>query len=269
MTLDAFFATALSPSAFASIALLLTLIALAAAIEFVIPLHPRNRWNSAHLLPNFALSAIYLAVNLFFTAAIVLALAALQQAGFGLFNALALDPLLELAFAVLILDFQAYGVHVAMHESRAMWRFHRVHHTDPAVDVTTALRQHPGESVIRFLSIAVFAAASGASPEAFALYRLLSGVQALSEHANVRLPLRLDTALSWLIATPNYHKVHHSRARGETDTNYANILTVWDRLFLTATPAHRGRSVSYGLDGFDDRESQTARALLALPFRTT
>lgn len=267
MTLDVFLETALSPSAFGAIAFYLTLMAVIIVIEALIPLHPRSRWNNAHLIPNFVLTATYIATNLFFTAAIVLALVWAGEIGFGLFNALQLDPLVEIALAVLILDFQTYAVHVAMHESAGMWRFHRVHHSDPAVDVTTALRQHPGESVIRFTSLIVFAVAIGANPAAFAVYRLLSGLQAQLEHANIRMPRRLDGWLSLLVTTPNYHKVHHSRDHGETDTNYGNIFSIWDRLFLTSTPSHRGLDVDYGLDGFDDRRTQSTWGLLALPFR--
>jgi len=267
MTLNVLFETALSSSAFGAIGFYLTLMAVIIAIEAMIPLHPRSRWNNAHLVPNFVLTATYIATNLFFTAAIVLALIWVSEIGFGLFNALEFNPLVEVALAVLILDFQTYAVHVAMHESAGMWRFHRVHHSDPAVDVTTALRQHPGESVIRFASLIVFAVAIGASPAAFAIYRLLSGLQAQFEHANIRMPRHLDGWLSLAITTPNYHKVHHSREHGQTDTNYGNIFSIWDRLFFTWTPSYRGLEIVYGLDGFDDRKTQSTWGLLALPFR--
>jgi len=267
MTLNVLFETALSSSAFGAIGFYLTLMAVIIAIEAMIPLHPRSRWNNAHLVPNFVLTATYIATNLFFTAAIVLALIWVSEIGFGLFNALEFNPLVEVALAVLFLDFQTYAVHVAMHESAGMWRFHRVHHSDPAVDVTTALRQHPGESVIRFASLIVFAVAIGASPAAFAIYRLLSGLQAQFEHANIRMPRHLDGWLSLAITTPNYHKVHHSREHGQTDTNYGNIFSIWDRLFFTWTPSYRGLDIVYGLDGFDDRKTQSTWGLLALPFR--
>lgn len=266
MSADAFLATAFSQSAFTSIAVFFTLMALVAVIEVAIPLHARDRWNNAHLFPNFVLTLTYVLTNLFFTAAVVLMLLWLEAKGFGLLNTLALDESFELAVAVLVLDFQAYAIHVAMHERGGLWRFHRVHHSDPAVDVTTTLRQHPGESVVRYFSLVVFAGAIGASPAAFALYRLLSGAAALGEHANVRLPTWLDSLLSLVIATPNYHKVHHSREREETDSNYANIFTIWDRVFFTATPARRGVDISYGLDGIEPRD-QTAWGLFALPFR--
>ncbi|MDZ4866941.1 MAG: sterol desaturase family protein [Alphaproteobacteria bacterium] len=267
MNLDVFLETALSSSAFGAIAFYLSLMTVIIVAEVLVPLHARGRWNYAHLIPNFVLTATYIATNLFFTAAIVLMLIWVGEIGFGLFNTLQLDPLVEIALAVLILDFQTYAVHVAMHESSGMWRFHRVHHSDPAVDVTTALRQHPGESVIRFASLIVFAVAIGASPVAFAIYRLLSGLQAQFEHANIRVPRRLDSWLSLLVTTPNYHKVHHSRDHAETDSNYGNIFSIWDRLFFTSTPSHHGLDVDYGLEGFDDRRTQSTWGLLALPFR--
>ncbi len=63
------------------------------------------------------------------------------------------------------------------------------------------------------------------------------------------------------------HKVHHSRRAEETDTNYSNVFSVWDRLFGTFTPSERGMDVEFGLDGCDDAAVQTTAGLLALPFR--
>lgn len=266
MSADAFLAMAFSQSALASTAVFFALMGLVAVIEIAIPLHVRSPWNKAHLIPNFVLTSVYVLSNLIFTAALVLLLLWLEAKGFGLLNAYALGGLVELAIALLVLDFQAYAIHVAMHKRAALWRFHRVHHADPAVDVTTTLRQHPGESVLRFLSLVVFAGAIGASPAAFALYRLLSGAVALGEHANIRLPIWLDSLFSLVIATPNYHKVHHSRVREQTDSNFANIFSIWDRLFFTATPARHGVAIDYGLDGLEPGD-QTAWGLFALPFR--
>lgn len=267
MTLDGFLSTALAPLNFMAIGFVLAAMAVVSIIELLIPLHARKAWNNDHLVPNLLFTLIYFATNLFFTAVLVLGLAWLDTAGFGLLRVVTLDPWLEIAATVVALDFQAYAVHVAMHALPGFWRFHRVHHTDPAIDVTTALRQHPGESVIRFVWLSVFACALGASLTAFALYRVLSALQALSEHANIRLPQSLDTLLSLVIASPNYHKIHHSRDTSQTDTNYANIFSLWDRLFATYTPSREGHGIDYGLDGFDGRADQTAWGLLALPFR--
>jgi sterol desaturase/sphingolipid hydroxylase (fatty acid hydroxylase superfamily) len=64
------------------------------------------------------------------------------------------------------------------------------------------------------------------------------------------------------------HKIHHSRVASETDTNYGNILALFDRLFGTFTPTSRAPNVDSGLDGHDDIDGQGFVALLALPFRS-
>jgi sterol desaturase/sphingolipid hydroxylase (fatty acid hydroxylase superfamily) len=168
---------------------------------------------------------------------------------------------------VLTLDFAYYLAHRAMHRSPALWAYHSIHQSDRAVDVTTTIRQHPGDGVIRYAFMGVFAIALGAPPSAFAVYRVWSAVHGLLEHANVRMPLRLDALLSLVVATPNTHKVHHSRTIVETDSNYANIFAVLDRAFGTFTPSVRGIDVVYGLDGLDDAESQSTVGLLTHPFR--
>ena len=121
--------------------------------------------------------------------------------------------------------------------------------------------------MIRYAYYAAFGLALGAAPAAFAIYRLWSALHGLFEHANISLPLALDRALSWVVASPNMHKVHHSRAPQWTNTNYGNIFALFDRAFGTFTPARRGVDVDYGLDGCDDPALQSTLGLLALPFR--
>ena len=239
-----------------------------AALEAVLPLRARGPWSRAHLGPNLALTAITFAANALLNLALVAVLAWAQSAQLGAIPALALSALWSIALAVLGFDLAWYATHVSMHHSALFWRFHRVHHSDPAVDVTTAIRQHPGETAIRYAYYAAFGLALGAAPTAFAIYRLWSALHGLFEHANLRLPLALDSALSWVVASPNMHKVHHSRAPQWTNSNYGNIFALFDRAFGTFTPARRGVDVDYGLDGFDDAALQTTAGLLALPFRT-
>ena len=259
------FTTALQ-SALPSIFLILAVMAVVAAIEVLIPLHTRRRAGRAHLAPNLALTFLTFATNAVMNAGLVMALARLEAEGFGLLRALALPPLWAGVAAIVTLDLSFYVTHVAMHKVPAFWRFHSVHHSDAALDVTTTIRQHPGESVIRYASLAAFAIALGASPGAFAIYRAWSALNGLLEHANLRAPRALDRVLSWLTTWPHMHKVHHSRRAEETDTNYSNVFSVWDRLFGTFTPSARGMDVDFGLDGFDDPALQTTAGLLAAPF---
>jgi sterol desaturase/sphingolipid hydroxylase (fatty acid hydroxylase superfamily) len=238
-----------------------------ALVEVAIPLRRRDRWSTAHLTPNLTLTAITFATNAVFNALLVGALFALQAEGRGLLPWLALPFAVTPVLTVVVLDLSFYVAHVAMHHHPLLWRFHRVHHADPAVDVTTTIRQHPGEGVIRYVFMSAFAVAIGAPPAAFAIYRAWSVLNGLLEHANVRVPRALDELLALVVTSPNMHQVHHSRLPAETDTNYGNIFSVFDRLLGTFTPTVRGERIAYGLDGFDDPATQTTAALLAAPFR--
>lgn len=241
---------------------------LIALIEVAIPLHSRGRISRTHIAPNLALTAITFATNAVFNLGLVTLLIWFQSLGLGLLNGLSISPLVATAIAVVVLDFSFYVTHVAMHRMPLLWRYHRVHHSDPMVDVTTTIRQHPGESVIRYAALVIASLALGASPAAFAVYRSWSALNGLLEHANIRVPPRFDWIMSLVTTWPNMHKVHHSRRPHETDTNYGNIFSFWDRMFFTFTPSHRGASIPYGLDEFDDARSQTISGLLAMPFRT-
>ncbi len=256
-------------SSAASVGVILAAMALLALVEAALPLRARGRWNRAHLGPNLALTFLTFATNALFSGALVMVLVRLETDGFGLLRLLALGPWTGAVVTVLALDFAFYVAHVAMHRIPAFWRFHSVHHSDPAVDVTTTIRQHPGESVIRYAFLTAAACAIGASPGAFAVYRLGVALSGLLEHANFRVPAGIDRVLSLVFTWPGMHKVHHSRDPRYTDTNYGNLVSWWDRLFATFTPAGSGADVAYGLDGLDAPATQTTAGLLALPFRDT
>jgi len=240
--------------------------AILAIAEAVVPLQARPRWGKTRLGPNLALTAITILINLPLTVALSLALIWLDSIGFGLRHWLSIGTIGGIALAVVALDLAFYVAHVAMHKSRLLWRFHRVHHTDPFVDVTTTIRQHPGEVLIRYVFLASTAIVTGASPLGFVVYRLWFVLNGLLEHANLRVPTGIDTIASLVVSTPNMHKVHHSRNQRENDSNYGNIFSLFDRLFATFTPSILGTRIEYGIDGHDARELQTTAGLLAMPF---
>ncbi len=256
-------------AAFSTIGYLLAGMAVLAAVETLVPLHARGRENRAHLGPNLALTFITFATNLLWNAAVVALVIWLEANDFGLLRWLAVPPLPAAFLAVAAFDLAFYGAHVSWHNFPSLWRFHAVHHSDPALDVTTTVRQHPVEGVLRYAAIAAMALAIGPTPAAFAIYRTASALNALLEHSNFRAPRWLDRLLSLVTTWPYLHKVHHSRLPEQTDTNYGNLFSCWDRLFGTFTPSHHGRNIRYGLDGYDRPELQTTTALLALPFRAT
>lgn len=241
--------------------------AIVAVIEVVIPLHARGQWNRRHLGPNLALTLLTFATNVIGNAPLVVLLAWMDAGGHGLLALASLPALPTAAIEIVMLDLGTYLAHTTMHRLPILWRFHSVHHSDPTLDVTTTVRQHPGETFVRYVFLSVFAIGVGVSPATLAIYRAWSALNALFEHANIRLPHRLDRLLALVVVSPNMHKVHHSRSEHLTNTNYGNIFSIFDRMFATFTSPERGLDIVYGLDGLDDTATQTTLGLLALPFR--
>lgn len=248
------------------ISLLIVLVVIASLIETVIPGYTDNRRRRQHAFPNLAL------MFLTFTMNALLNIGALFFAEYISVNQHALikleAPFWLLALAsIAILDFFAYAAHRLMHVIPWLWRVHRVHHADLLVDVTTSYRQHPLEGFWRFLFTIIPAWALGVPPEIIALYKLTSAVFAIIEHINVELWAPLDNAISRLFVTPNMHKIHHSSDEPETNSNYGNIISIYDRLLGTFKPQRKLSAIDYGLDGFADPETQRLSGLLSLPFR--
>ncbi len=252
---------------FGTVAIFGSLMAGLALLEIAIPFAATRGGAAGRRPTNLALSALAIGLNWLAMTGLAALLFALDTSGSGLVSGLGLPTWAELAIALLALDLATYTAHRLMHVIPTMWRFHRVHHADPFVDVTTALRQHPGEGLWRFAWTFGPALLLGLSPWAVAIYRTASVLNGLAEHVNVSLPLRLDRVISWLWVTPNMHKLHHSASRDESDTNYGNLFSFYDRIFRTFTPTDRALGIEYGLPGEVPREdAKSLGTLLRLPF---
>jgi sterol desaturase/sphingolipid hydroxylase (fatty acid hydroxylase superfamily) len=253
----------------ARLLILIGLCGLLWAFESIIPLYRFRNSRLRHALPNVGLTLMLVITNLSLSFSSAYLADFSVRNGIGLFAFLRFSSWTQIIFGVAALDLFAYYAHVLLHKSWLGWQFHRVHHSENAVDVTTAFRQHPGETVWRIFwqlaAIVVF----GIPLWIVIVYLIFSGLNAELEHANIRLNFRIDRFLRLLIVTPNMHKVHHSRDQRETDSNYSNIFSIWDRLFGTYTSSIDFRTLNYGLDGFDVKEKQTLTGLLKMPFVTS
>jgi sterol desaturase/sphingolipid hydroxylase (fatty acid hydroxylase superfamily) len=186
---------------------------------------------------------------------------------FGLLNWFPLPPWARLAAAFLLFDAWMYWWHRFNHRFPFLWRFHRTHHSDPRMDVTTASRFHVGEiafsSILRVPVIALL----GLQLWELALYELAMFAVVQIHHANIAFPSGFDRALRLLIVTPFMHKVHHSRFQPETDSNYSSLFSFWDRLFRTFRARDDPATLRYGLEDLDPPENHTLLGLLATPLR--
>ena len=175
----------------------------------------------------------------------------------------------DVIISLLLLDLiGAYLVHFIQHKIPWMWKFHLVHHSDMNVDVTTGLRHHPGETVFRIIFTIIGVFVSGASIGMVMLYQSLSVLFAHITHANISIPKKIDVILSYVLVTPNMHKIHHHYEMPLTDSNYGNIFSIWDRLFNTFSFINKQKSVVYGIDTYMDKsETNNLGILLSIPFK--
>lgn len=168
--------------------------------------------------------------------------------------------------AFVLLDLTLYWVHRGYHGVGLLWRLHRVHHSDLDLDFTTSFRHHPGEIIATLVVIYALMAGFGFSPLQVAPYLVAARLVQLLAHANLQLGAGIDTFIQALVVTPDVHQVHHSTHQPETDSNYGEVLTVWDRLFGTYTPP-TSVPAQIGLKEFREPQDQGIVALLTLPLK--
>lgn len=226
-----------------------------------------KKWHHASI--NIFLTLTTIIIN--FLLAFVLLIAAdwTITNDFGILQWLPEIPLwLFMLIGLLLLDLiGAYLVHLTEHKVKFLWRFHIIYHTDTWIDTTTANRHHPGESIIRFAFTTLGVLIVGSPMWMVFLYQTLSVIATQFNHANIALPKKWDTIMSYLIVSPDMHKVHHHYKLPYTDSNYGNIFSVWDRLFRTFRTLPK-EEIVYGIDTHMNMEEHNKlNNLLKIPFQ--
>ena len=179
------------------------------------------------------------------------AAAAVERHRWGLVPRLGLPPALARIATLALLDWSLYGWHVLLHRLPGLWRWHRVHHADRDLDVTTALRFHVGEllwSVPWRLGQVLLI---GVPRDTLALWSRLTLAEVLFQHANLRLPERADRLLGRLVTTPRLHGIHHSDRIEHQQANLSSGLTLWDALHGTLRRDVAQRDIAIGLPADD------------------
>lgn len=238
------------------------------ALERVRPL----RRPSRPLLPRLGVNAAVSALALL-TAGLAVRPVAAALLGFtgaeraGLVPTLSLPGPAAVAASFALLDLSFYYWHRANHRWPLLWRFHNVHHVDPDLDVSTALRFHFGEVALSAAFRALQVLLVGPTTAAYVAYEIVFQANTLFHHSNVRLPLALERLLGWVLVSPRMHGIHHSDVRGETDSNYSVVFPWWDRLHATLVLGVPQRAIKVGVPGYAAPEDNRLWPLLALPFR--
>ena len=258
--------------AFIRLGIFIGLFALLAVTEALAPRRIRTQPRSTRWVTNWAITVLNtLALRALAVALPLLAVGAAldaQDNGWGLMNGFSIPLWLGVIITVLIFDLAIWVQHLITHKIPVLWRFHRMHHADRDIDVTTAIRFHPVEIAFSMLLKIGLVYLIGPPAVGIIVFEVVLNGTAMFNHANIRLPLGLDKVIRMFLVTPDMHRVHHSDQRAEHDSNYGFALSIWDRIFGTyvAQPKEGHDNMTIGLQWQDDQPSKLGWSLW-LPFR--
>jgi len=183
----------------------------------------------------------------------------------GLLHAAPLSWTVRIAASFLAIDLVDYLGHRLQHGWAWLWRFHRIHHSDARLDATSSLRFHPVEAIVEVAYQSAAVLVFGIELDAIVLFDTVLLAMLYLQHANVDWPEPLDRAARLVFVTPDVHHVHHSRDAQFTNSNFADLFTLWDRLLGTYREAPDRRRIAYGLSQFDADSFQTIKGMALMP----
>lgn len=272
MTIDALQAWLLSYETAFRLGVFAGVLVLMCLLEATWPRRVRTRPRTGRWIANLGVVVIASALARV-TVPMVPVAAALwaAEAGWGVFNATGLPGVVAGLACIVVLDLAIWGQHVIFHKVPVLWRLHRMHHTDVDLDATSGVRFHPVEIVLSLFIKTGLVIALGAPAWSVVAFEVLLNASSMFNHANLRLPAAVDRALRTVIVTPDFHRVHHSVIRTETDSNYGFNLSVWDRTFGTyrAQPEAGHDGMTVGLADFRSPREQRLDRLILQPVLAT
>lgn len=239
-------------------------------LENIYPYFKGRTHRIKHALPNIVIAGINGIITSVFFAGLTLAVIRLaEDNSFGFLHLIHMPSYIELIIGFILFDLWMYLWHRLIHRNIFLWRFHRMHHSDPEMDNTTALRFHPGEialsSLIRLIIIPIL----GMNFIQLLVYEIMLQPVILFHHSNIGLSEKWDRLLRSIIVTPNMHRVHHSREGIEFSSNYSSIFSFWDRLFGSFRKIDNTLTIKFGLKILREPKWQSLQGMLLTPINKT
>ncbi len=253
------------------LSIFLGVLVLMLVLESLIPRHPTVDSKPRRLAINFSLTGFnVLLVRLLPAGAAVGTASYAGEHGWGLLNYLDWPVALEMAVGIVFLDLMIYLQHVLLHMVPFFWRFHKVHHSDLDLDVSSGFRFHPVEILASMIYKMGLVAALGPSVMTVVVFEAILSGMAQFTHSNIKLPLGLDRTLRWLFVTPDMHRIHHSVEVDETNSNYGFNISIWDRLLGTYIQDGRKPQpeIVIGIPEFRTPEQVSLLKLVLIPFQS-
>lgn len=226
--------------------------------------HPKKRFE--HGIKNIVLAIINsVVIVLLFSGITFIVANYTEENNFGFVHLFGLSQFQYSFLAFILMDLWNYTWHRINHRIPFLWRFHRMHHSDPNMNVTTSVRFHFGEIIISSVIRLIIILLVGIPIWVMVFYDTTLLICTIFHHSNIKLPDKIDKLIRAVIVSPNMHKIHHSRIKIETDSNYSSFLTIWDRIFRSFRLKDDYSKINFGLDNYDGDEKQSLVGLLKTP----
>ena len=224
-----------------------------------------KRWKA-----NFTLTLIAIISMMAIPFTFISAAEISEQNTLGLFNLVELNWMMLGILTLMFRGFISFFTHFLAHKIPLFWRFHRVHHLDTEMDVSTTVRFHPFEFIINSIVGLPIVFLFGFPVWGLMLYELFDIVVTLVSHSNTALPKRLEKVFRYFVVTPDLHRIHHSSYQPETDSNYSAVFPIWDIIFGTFRTKTRvpQPDMELGLEEVRDERVTKTPWLLASPFKS-
>ncbi|MFC1829158.1 sterol desaturase family protein [Thermodesulfobacteriota bacterium] len=236
-------------------------------LELIIPYRKTTVSKPKRWMINMGITAFNaLVLYLLFASAVFRTARHVSEKQLGVLNLLEIPFWAKILVTVIFMDFMLYVWHFLNHEMPLLWRFHRVHHTDLNMDVSSATRFHIGElaiSAIIKISLVFFL---GADLIGVVCFETLLVLSAQFHHSSLTVPTWFEKLFWVLFVPPSMHRIHHSVVIKERDSNYGTIFSIWDRAFGTLVSGVDQDRIRIGIGGHHRAEKLNLRHLLIMPF---
>ncbi|MCX7306689.1 MAG: sterol desaturase family protein [Afipia sp.] len=162
---------------------------------------------------------------------------------------------------LIVSDFLLYWTHRMFHGG-GFWKYHAVHHSSEEIEWISAARFHPVNLFLGTVAVDVLLLVAGISPNVMLWVGPFTIFHSAFVHANLNWTLG---PFKYVIATPVFHRWHHTSLEEGGDTNFSGTFPVWDILFGTFRMPVGVLPENYGVD--DQEFPQGITGQLAYPFR--
>lgn len=172
-----------------------------------------------------------------------------------------LSPFTQGVIFIIFSDFLSYWNHRIFHQKN-LWPFHAIHHGPHDVDWTTAYRFHPLNLAFGSWLVASIPVVMGVSPINIIPATLIEAIMAYFVHSNLNFTFG---SLRYFVATPVFHRWHHTHSVGGEGANYGAIFSFWDVIFGTFYFPDTLLPMTYGIKDCEIEEKYLSQIIY--PFK--